>query len=469
MEVVAVVLDGAAVINWAATGAQHGFSGTTELHRFKALKRAPAPGIVDHEPAVGSAHKKGEPASISITALDERSVLGGLAQTLQATVTVVIDGTEPYQAEVKQVVVPGYASHLLEVGRTLPGFVSLRRLDKPVIDWAAAANAEPGVGVGPARPRRGSAPEEAAGTPLDDAQGVRAAVDAAAGAGQLIGGIDLATYVAVEVGLQRDRCRPDGHNAYAASFGVPPGTWAQASAAWQAAIRTNWTAAPPSAKRSRPPAGADDRSSPLPTLASERRPPPHRRAASSPCAASVRCASASLGWPSGCSPSSAAHCSCRASRRCRSPRPRAEPGVGDPVTFDADEQASTAITLTPDPLVGQLTEDRIGQLDCAVEHPDGTTEDLNDPSSATVRTSSSVGVFAAALHGRGGPTTVTCTSHGAGASGGSYSVGRTQEAVQIAGIVALVAGVVLLIAGSWAMVVGYRGKPEVQEISPGAR
>lgn len=240
MEVVAVVLDGAAVIDWAATGAQHGFSGTTELHRFKALKRAPAPGIVDHEPAVGSARKKGEPASISITALDERSVLGGLAQTLQATVTVVIDGTEPYQAEVKQVVVPGYASHLLEVGRTLPGFVSLRRLDKPVIDWAAAANAEPGVGVGPARPRRGSAPEEAAGTPLDDGQGVRAAVDAAAGAGQLIGGIDLATYVAVEVGLQRDRVRPDGHNAYAASFGVPPGTWAQASAAWQAAIRTDW-------------------------------------------------------------------------------------------------------------------------------------------------------------------------------------------------------------------------------------
>jgi hypothetical protein len=141
--------------------------------------------------------------------------------------------------------------------------------------------------------------------------------------------------------------------------------------------------------------------------------------------------------------------------------------VGNPVTFDADER-EYAITLTPDPLVGQLTEDRIGQLDCAVEHPDGTTEQL-DPSSAAVRTSTSVGVFAAAFDGRGGPTAVTCTWRGAGASGGSYSVGRTQEAVQIAGIVALVAGVVLLIAGSWAMVVGYRGRPEVQELSPGAR
>jgi hypothetical protein len=240
MEVVVVVHDGAGVIDWAATGQRGRFPATTELHRHKALKGAPAPGIVDHDPAVASARKKGEPASISITALDERSVLGGLAQTLQATVTVVIDGTEPYQAEVKQVVVPGYASHLLEVGRTLPGFVSLRRLDKPVIDWAAAANAEPGLGVGPARPQRAPVPEEVASTPLDDGQGVRAAVDAAASDGQRIGGIDLATYVAVEVGLQRDRVRPDGHDAYAASLGVPPGTWAQASAAWQAAIRSDW-------------------------------------------------------------------------------------------------------------------------------------------------------------------------------------------------------------------------------------
>jgi hypothetical protein len=141
--------------------------------------------------------------------------------------------------------------------------------------------------------------------------------------------------------------------------------------------------------------------------------------------------------------------------------------VGNPVTFDAAER-EYAITLTPDPLLGQLTEDRIGQLDCAVEHPDGTTEDL-DASSAAVRTSTSVGTFAASFDGRGGPTTVSCDWRGAGATGGSYSVGRSQRAVQVVGIVALVAGVVLLIAGSWAMVIGYRGRPEVQELSPGAR
>jgi hypothetical protein len=240
MEVVVVVLDDAGVIDWAATGAQAGFAASTELHRFKALKAAPAAGIVDHDPAVASARKKGEAAAITITALDERSILGGLARALQATVTVVIEGTEPYQAQIPQVVVPGYASHLLEVGRALPGFVALRRLDEPVIDWAAAASEAPGLGVGPARPRRPQASEEVASTPLDEGQGVRASIDAAASDGQRIGGIDLATYVAVEAGLQSDRIRPSDHDAYAAGLGVPPGTWAQASAAWQAAIRSDW-------------------------------------------------------------------------------------------------------------------------------------------------------------------------------------------------------------------------------------
>jgi hypothetical protein len=34
--------------------------------------------------------------------------------------------------------------------------------------------------------------------------------------------------------------RPTEHDAYAVSKGVPAGTWASASAAWQAAIRSDW-------------------------------------------------------------------------------------------------------------------------------------------------------------------------------------------------------------------------------------
>ncbi len=73
-----------------------------------------------------------------------------------------------------------------------------------------------------------------------DETSVREAVDAAADGGTIHGGIDLATYVAVEVGLQKDRVKPAEHDGYAATKGVPMGTWAAASAAWQAAIRSDW-------------------------------------------------------------------------------------------------------------------------------------------------------------------------------------------------------------------------------------
>lgn len=241
MEVDLVLLDGAGVIEWAATGRRLGFDGRVEPYRFKALKEPPATGIIDDDKAVAGVRKKGEEATIVITGLDERSYLGGMAHRLTATVTVTLPGTEPYQAEIKGLAVPFYASHLITEGRVAPGFVTLKRLDRPVIDWAAAANADPGVGRPPARPRS-EVPVEAMGTADDDTTGtsVRDSIDAAAGDGKIHGGIDLATYVAVEAGLQNDRVRPTEHDAYAVSKGVPAGTWASASAAWQAAIRSDW-------------------------------------------------------------------------------------------------------------------------------------------------------------------------------------------------------------------------------------
>lgn len=241
MEVDVLVLGQAGVIDWAATGRRLGFDGALDDHRSKVLKRPPEPGIVDEDPGPARARKRGEAATVQITGLDERSHLGGLAIRLNATVTVTIAGTAPYEAEIKGLVVPFYASHLIEVGSILPGLVDLRRLDKPVIDWAAAAMADPGIGRPPARPRAG-APADAVGAsgappaPVD----IEQSVADAAQRGDAHGGIDLATYVAVEVGLQRDRVRPDEYEAYAATKGVPMGTWASASAAWQAAIRSDW-------------------------------------------------------------------------------------------------------------------------------------------------------------------------------------------------------------------------------------
>jgi hypothetical protein len=243
MDVDLVVLGGAAAIDWAATGRRHGFDGTNEPYRFKSLKEAPAPGITDEEKALAATRKKGEPITVAITGLDEQPFLGGLARRLVATVTVTLAGTEPYQAEIKGLAIPFYASHLVAVGLVAPGYVTLKRLDRPIIDWAAAASADPGVGRPPARSRP-IEPVEAAGIDPghEDMTGasVRASIDRAAADGLVHGGIDLVTYVAVEVGLQRDRVDPAEHDAYAAGKGVPPGRWAAASAAWQAAMRADW-------------------------------------------------------------------------------------------------------------------------------------------------------------------------------------------------------------------------------------
>lgn len=242
MEVDLVLLGDAGVIDWEATGRRLGFDGTNEAHRFKALKEPPAPGIIDEEKALASLRTKGEPATVAVTGLDEQAFLGGLATRLTATVTVVLPGTEPYQAEITGLAVPFYASHLAAVGVQAPGFVARKRLDRPAIDWAAAANADPGVGRPPARPRR-TEPVEAMGAGHEgmDETTVRASIDEAGAAGPVHGGLTLATYAAIEAGLQRDRVKPADHDAYAVGKGMPADTtWAAASAAWQAAIRTDW-------------------------------------------------------------------------------------------------------------------------------------------------------------------------------------------------------------------------------------
>lgn len=138
--------------------------------------------------------------------------------------------------------------------------------------------------------------------------------------------------------------------------------------------------------------------------------------------------------------------------------------VGNPVTFDARQGTTYAITLIPDPTTADFVEERVGQLGCRVEHPGGATESL-DASSSTVRTSTSVGVYATDFEGRGGETTVRC-EWGRSDLGGSYAVARTHTATRWIGTGLLLGGVVLGIAGAGLLVRGYRGRPQVQEIGP---
>jgi hypothetical protein len=141
--------------------------------------------------------------------------------------------------------------------------------------------------------------------------------------------------------------------------------------------------------------------------------------------------------------------------------------VGNPVTFDAADGATYAITLIPEPATGDFVEDRIAQLGCTVDHPDGTSESL-DPSSADIRTSSSIGIFAADFEGRGGRTTVRCEWEGPSDLGSFYAVARTHKATRYIGTGALVGGIVIGLIGVGALIRGYRGRPELQDIADGA-
>lgn len=141
--------------------------------------------------------------------------------------------------------------------------------------------------------------------------------------------------------------------------------------------------------------------------------------------------------------------------------------VGNPVTFDADEGKTYAITVIPEPTTGDFVEERISQLGCAVEHPDGTTEAL-DASSAEVRTSTSIGIFAVDFEGRGGSTTVRCEWEGPSDLGSFYAVARANRATRYVGTGILLGGLAVGLVGVGLVIRGYKGKPELQDIDPPA-
>jgi hypothetical protein len=132
--------------------------------------------------------------------------------------------------------VPIYARHLLEPGVTLPVVLDG---DKIKVHWPAAVEAQPGSNAPPAPvAARVDEPVEAiaATPPVDPAAAVAAAPvsdDAA--------GVSFDTWVEVEAGLVRDRVPPARYDEYAQRYGVAPGAWAAAQAAWQARMTSDWT------------------------------------------------------------------------------------------------------------------------------------------------------------------------------------------------------------------------------------
>lgn len=229
-------LDDAVVIDWPATLANAGVPAAHTLDKWKMMKDPPAPGIVDEEQSAHAAAKKGSPAVLVVRSIAERSVMFGMGSAIDFDVVVQLPGDEPYAVQLKNVEVPCYAGHLPVAGVQLPCWVNDRRQDKVTIDWASAANRQPGVGAPAVQLRAPAQPVPAAAVgPIDVAAQI-----SAADTGERIGGIDLDTFVAIEVALVRGRVAPAGYDAYAQQYGVAPGTWAATSAAWQAKIRSDW-------------------------------------------------------------------------------------------------------------------------------------------------------------------------------------------------------------------------------------
>jgi hypothetical protein len=137
----------------------------------------------------------------------------------------------------RRVEVPEYAFYLLAPGNSLPVGVDG---DKVRFDWVAAAN--DAVRNAPRatfdyandpRRRRQEPSEVVSSAPPAAAAPVPIELDP-------IHGVTFDTWVAVEVHLQQDPVAPAEYDAVAARYGVAPGRWAAAQAAWHARMASDW-------------------------------------------------------------------------------------------------------------------------------------------------------------------------------------------------------------------------------------
>ena len=253
MPVTLVVHGTAAVIEW-------GDSGT---YRWKMLKAPPAPGIVDDlddndNRGAMNRIRRGTAASVTLLEFSVRSVALGLGEAVDVLVRAIPVGGEPYETTIKKIgSVPGYAAHLPVIGATLPAWVRSGLLggESLVIDWAAAANADPGVGKAPAPlPGRGGLLGNLAGgamgtvAPGSEAETAEPAVPAfaqklmgravaspppPAGAGTEDDVVSWETFLDVQHQIDWGPLKKKEIEGYAVSRGVPAGEWPAAQRRWQ--------------------------------------------------------------------------------------------------------------------------------------------------------------------------------------------------------------------------------------------
>jgi hypothetical protein len=253
---VTLAIDGTnAVIEWADSG----------TNRWKMLKTPPVPGIVDDLDGSGNRGamkrvRRGTPVAVTLLDFSVRKVAFGLGESVDAAVRAVPDGGgDPIETTIPAMQqAPGYASHLVVKGATLPGWIRSGLTGTSiVIDWAAAANADPGVGRPPAPlpgQRGGLLGQLAGGTAgTEEADDVaEAAPELPAFAQKLLGRagvpqegdgtggaegaadvVSWETFLDVQHQIDWGPLKKKEIEDYAVSRGVPPGEWPAAQRRWQ--------------------------------------------------------------------------------------------------------------------------------------------------------------------------------------------------------------------------------------------
>ena len=121
--------------------------GSPQPGNWKTLGTPPAHGIDDNR-TLTVLKLTGKKARAEILSIGSRSKMLGLVSVNEVRFRVTPDdGSEPFETTATRVEPAYYATHLFVVGSVLPAY---RRAIDPSsvrIDWAAAAMAEPGVGV----------------------------------------------------------------------------------------------------------------------------------------------------------------------------------------------------------------------------------------------------------------------------------------------------------------------------------
>lgn len=205
---------------------------------WKPLKVPPERGIRDdRDPYAKVVSVRGvwTPAAVEIGGSRERKAMFGLTKATDVVATARFDGGEQ-AVELRKHPAPFYATHLYAEGTTIPGWISGQRL---IIDWQAAAEQQPGVGVPPSL-LAPTTERLAFMDKLMEPKPVKSAPEPGERTRTKDGGISWDTFLEVSQALARENVdTTEAADAIAQRYGLAPGEWAGAQLVWLGKLKRN--------------------------------------------------------------------------------------------------------------------------------------------------------------------------------------------------------------------------------------